>query len=289
MLMSTGLLSVLACVRRRLKEYDHAGGDVFVLAAAFFYSLSTVHLSRLAPSVPSLPLAAAKSLALAAVSLVWLGASVLNNVSPFKLIPGSMSQCTVSYDPVIVKWYGGWRSLSLHLMQHCALFVYGLGDDQSGSGTTKGYWTHQGGRSATETCQESTFLKRLVICMCKHRCRRGQRRSGEALGSQQLGSLLSGLLWALEHWLPTCRPRCLQLSSLTPNQCIMHRHCPRTQSGCTCSTQVITPKHLGQACLRHIFLAQEQRVICNHARSGGKTQNLYSSSSHACLLCTLLN
>ena len=78
----------MASVRRRSREYDHAGGDAFVLAAALFYSLSTVRLSRLAPSVPSLPLAAAKSLALAGVSLVWLGASVLHNVSPFKLTPG---------------------------------------------------------------------------------------------------------------------------------------------------------------------------------------------------------
>ena len=53
-----------------------------MLAAAFFYSLATVRLSRLAPSVPSLPLATAKSLALAGVSLIWLGASTLNNVGP---------------------------------------------------------------------------------------------------------------------------------------------------------------------------------------------------------------
>ncbi|CAL5219340.1 g1154 [Coccomyxa viridis] len=56
------------------------GGDACVLAAAFFYSLATVRLSRLAPSVPSLPLATAKSLALAGVSLIWLGASALNNM-----------------------------------------------------------------------------------------------------------------------------------------------------------------------------------------------------------------
>ncbi len=57
-----------------------------MLAAAFFYSLATVRLSRLAPSVPSLPLATAKSLALAGVSLIWLGASALNNVGPFNLL-----------------------------------------------------------------------------------------------------------------------------------------------------------------------------------------------------------
>lgn len=97
--MSTGLLSVLAFVRRHLKENDHAGGDVFVLAAAFFYSLSTVRLSRLAPSVPSLPLAAAKSLALAGVSLVWLGASLLNNVSPSK---PSHALCHSALSPLIL-------------------------------------------------------------------------------------------------------------------------------------------------------------------------------------------
>ena len=74
-----------------------AGGDACVLAAAFFYSLATVRLSRLAPSVPSLPLATAKSLALAGVSLIWLGASALNNVRPFSLLaphrPASCQGC----------------------------------------------------------------------------------------------------------------------------------------------------------------------------------------------------
>ena len=65
-----------------------------MLAAAFFYSLATVRLSRLAPSVPSLPLATAKSLALAGVSLIWLGGSALNNVT---LKPsGSSFQCILS-------------------------------------------------------------------------------------------------------------------------------------------------------------------------------------------------
>ena len=52
-----------------------------MLAAAFFYSLATVRLSRLAGTVPSLSLATAKSLALAAASLVWLGSAALSNVS----------------------------------------------------------------------------------------------------------------------------------------------------------------------------------------------------------------
>ena len=65
-----------------------------MLASAFFYSLATVRLSRLAPSVPSLPLATAKSLALAGVSLIWLGASALTNVA---LTPsGSSHQCMSS-------------------------------------------------------------------------------------------------------------------------------------------------------------------------------------------------
>lgn len=59
-----------------------AGGDACVLAAAFFYSLATVRLSRLAPALPSLPLATAKSLALAGASLLWLGIAALNNVGP---------------------------------------------------------------------------------------------------------------------------------------------------------------------------------------------------------------
>ena len=53
-----------------------------MLAAAFFYSLATVRLSRLAPALPSLPLATAKSLALAGASLLWLGMAALNNVGP---------------------------------------------------------------------------------------------------------------------------------------------------------------------------------------------------------------
>ena len=52
-----------------------------MLAAAFFYSLATVRLSRIAVAVPALSLATAKSLALAAASLVWLGAAALSNVS----------------------------------------------------------------------------------------------------------------------------------------------------------------------------------------------------------------
>ena len=59
----------------------NVGGDACVLAAAFFYSLATVRLSRIAVAVPALSLATAKSLALAAASLVWLGAAALSNVS----------------------------------------------------------------------------------------------------------------------------------------------------------------------------------------------------------------
>ena len=57
-----------------------------MLAAAFFYSLATVRLSRLAPAVPSLPLATAKSLALAGASLLWLGTAALNNVGSSLLL-----------------------------------------------------------------------------------------------------------------------------------------------------------------------------------------------------------
>ena len=53
-----------------------------MLVAAVFYSLATVRLSRLAPNVPSLPLATAKSLALAGASVLWLGASALNKARP---------------------------------------------------------------------------------------------------------------------------------------------------------------------------------------------------------------
>ncbi len=59
-----------------------AGGDVCVLAAAFFYSLATVRLSRLAPAVPTLPLTTAKSLALSGASLLWLSTAALKNVGP---------------------------------------------------------------------------------------------------------------------------------------------------------------------------------------------------------------
>lgn len=57
------------------------GGDACILAAAFFYSLATVRLSRLAANVSSLELAASKSLALAIISLGWIGISAANQVA----------------------------------------------------------------------------------------------------------------------------------------------------------------------------------------------------------------
>jgi hypothetical protein len=50
----------------------HAGGDAFIFASAFFYSLATVRLGIHARNVPSVQLAAFKSVALAAISLLWL-------------------------------------------------------------------------------------------------------------------------------------------------------------------------------------------------------------------------
>jgi hypothetical protein len=53
-----------------------AVGDGFVLAAAAFYSIATVRLGLHARRLPSVQLAAYKSVALAAISAVWLLGSV---------------------------------------------------------------------------------------------------------------------------------------------------------------------------------------------------------------------
>lgn len=58
-----------------------AGGDACILLSAFFYSLATVRLSRLAGGIPSLRLATAKSVAFAAIALGWLVISLANQVS----------------------------------------------------------------------------------------------------------------------------------------------------------------------------------------------------------------
>ncbi|KAK9908711.1 hypothetical protein WJX75_001852 [Coccomyxa subellipsoidea] len=58
-----------------------ARGDVCILVAAFFYSLATVRLSRLAANVSSLELATSKSLALAIISLGWVGISAAHHVA----------------------------------------------------------------------------------------------------------------------------------------------------------------------------------------------------------------
>ncbi|CAL8460827.1 g358 [Coccomyxa elongata] len=68
------------------------GGDACILAAAFFYSLATVRLSRLAANVSSLELAASKSLALATISLGWIGISAANQV--------------VSHESLVALWEG---------------------------------------------------------------------------------------------------------------------------------------------------------------------------------------
>ncbi|BDA41739.1 hypothetical protein COCOBI_02-5320 [Coccomyxa sp. Obi] len=68
------------------------GGDACILAAAFFYSLATVRLSRLAANVSALELAASKSLALAIISLGWIGISAANQV--------------VSHESLVTLWEG---------------------------------------------------------------------------------------------------------------------------------------------------------------------------------------
>lgn len=57
-----------------------AGGDACIFAAAFFYSLATVRLSRLAANVAPLRLATAKSMAFAVIALCWLALSAANQV-----------------------------------------------------------------------------------------------------------------------------------------------------------------------------------------------------------------
>ena len=56
-----------------------------ILVAAFFYSLATVRLSRLAANVSSLELATSKSLALAIISLGWVGISAAHHVATLPL------------------------------------------------------------------------------------------------------------------------------------------------------------------------------------------------------------
>jgi hypothetical protein len=58
-----------------------AGGDACILLSAFFYSLATVRLGRLASGIPSLRLATAKSVAFALISIAWFGSSVIGQVS----------------------------------------------------------------------------------------------------------------------------------------------------------------------------------------------------------------
>lgn len=52
-------------------------GDLSLLGAAFFYSLSTVRLGERAARAPVLQLAAAKSTALAVYAVAWLGGTIL--------------------------------------------------------------------------------------------------------------------------------------------------------------------------------------------------------------------
>ncbi len=58
-----------------------AGGDACIFLAAFFYSLATVRLSRLAAGVSSLQLATAKSAAFALIATAWLAVSAANQAS----------------------------------------------------------------------------------------------------------------------------------------------------------------------------------------------------------------
>ena len=48
--------------------------------SAFFFSLATVRLGKLASSFPTLRLAAAKSLVMALIAAGWLGTSALGQV-----------------------------------------------------------------------------------------------------------------------------------------------------------------------------------------------------------------
>ncbi len=80
-----------------LESYLITGGDACILAAAFFYSLATVRLSRLAANVSSLELATSKSLALAIISLGWVGVSAASQVAL------SSTSCTCSHDALSIK------------------------------------------------------------------------------------------------------------------------------------------------------------------------------------------
>ena len=51
--------------------------------SAFFFSLATVRLGKLASSFPTLRLAAAKSLVMALIAAGWLGTSALGQVRGF--------------------------------------------------------------------------------------------------------------------------------------------------------------------------------------------------------------
>ncbi len=57
-----------------------AGGDACIFVSAFFFSLATVRLSKLAMAFPTLRLAAAKSVVMAIIAAGWLGTSALGQV-----------------------------------------------------------------------------------------------------------------------------------------------------------------------------------------------------------------
>ena len=64
-----------------------AGGDACIFVSAFFFSLATVRLGKLASSFPTLRLAAAKSLVMALIAAGWLGTSALGQARPESQTP----------------------------------------------------------------------------------------------------------------------------------------------------------------------------------------------------------
>ena len=70
-----------------------AGGDACIFAAALFYSLATVRLSRLAASTSSLRLATAKSAAFAVIASAWLAVSAANKVQRIPVSAPEVMPC----------------------------------------------------------------------------------------------------------------------------------------------------------------------------------------------------
>lgn len=200
------LYASLLCFQQKAAR---AGGDACIFVSAFFFSLATVRLGKLAGSFPTLRLAAAKSVVMALIAAGWLGASALGQARRAVQGPRFPLACLDSGHAEQPMRHLLWQPMHLCHFSRQRVQVKAPGKRES---------VHEPVQTGP-VAQRVPGQKRLGAGGRRWRAGSRWRRCGRVTRIPWPGAPSCGRPWARARWLPSCRRRFVPVCARRESAC----------------------------------------------------------------------